>query len=74
MSPSKSEKVENRGQYKEIFTGPKGFDRKSEEEGTEDQPKATVCFLTCKSMHLLTNFKVSALSPYVGPFSEVPAS
>ncbi|KAL9110269.1 MAG: hypothetical protein Q9227_005176 [Pyrenula ochraceoflavens] len=32
--------IENRGQYKEIFTGPKGYDKKLEEEGTEDQPKA----------------------------------
>ena len=37
-----SKKLENRGQYKEIFTGPKGFDRKTELEGSESQPKATV--------------------------------
>ena len=39
---SNSKKLENRGQYKEIFTGPKGFDKKTELEGSESQPKATV--------------------------------
>ena len=42
IADSTIKKVENRGQYKEIFTGPKGFNRKTELEGTADQPKATV--------------------------------
>jgi len=43
MAFSNKSKVPNgRTGYKEIFTGPKGFDRKAEEEGTETQPKASV--------------------------------
>lgn len=38
----KTEEVKGRGNFKEIFTGPSAYDKKTEEEGTEDQPKASV--------------------------------
>jgi hypothetical protein len=36
------------GQYKEQSAGPNSYSKKVEEEGTEDQPKATVeCLAAC---------------------------
>ncbi len=38
----KTDEVKSRGSFKEIFTGPHAYDKKTEEEGTENQPKASV--------------------------------
>lgn len=45
--PPKTEEVKSRGNFKEIFTGPNAYDRKTEEEGTEDQPRASVRTSSC---------------------------
>lgn len=45
--PPKTEEVKSRGSFKEIFTGPHAYDRKTEEEGTEDQPRASVRTSSC---------------------------
>lgn len=38
----KTDEVKSRGNFKEIFTGPHAYDRKTEEEGTAGQPRASV--------------------------------
>ena len=42
LETQKPEVVSNPGQYKEQSAGPKTYVKKIEEEGTKDQPAATV--------------------------------